>query len=208
MRFTDTHLIALTVLTVVVVFGSIGLIFYRFNEAGMSITGFAIQQQSASVNVSIGDVVSITFQNNSTLMEFGNGTLQDPITRLNTTGTTTVGNPGGFSKPSPFVVENDGTVYANVTTNGTTGASFIGTGTTFEYAGQANSAACPSANLSSGRRNFTAARNQLCDQLNFSSGSGGTDDEMNLTVFIVIPIDVPSAGVKTATVEIAARKAP
>jgi len=149
------------------------------------LTGLATTQ-TAIVNVTVSATAAITIS--PSIIEFGTGSLLGGTqTPINTTGGG-VGNPGGFSKPSPINVTNDGNVDLNITINGTPAGNWLSTGSTYEWAG-ANSTevlACNAlsaggfTNLTTSRNPFTAALRRVCANLTWSDAN----DMISIHIFL------------------------
>lgn len=147
------------------------------------ITGFA-QTQTAVVNVTVAATASIGIS--PTRIEFGSGTLDGGPngTAINTSGGGS--NLGGFSKPSPINVTNDGNVDLNITINGTLPSTWLNSGSTYEWAGAntTEAGACGGgagfSNLTTARSPFQAALRRVCANLTFSDGT----DSISIHIFL------------------------
>lgn len=195
----------LVILLIIAIVTSIGGMIAILTKVGFGfgqITGFAASA-IGTVNVTVQSTVGISLIG-ATNMSFGSGTLNgDGTTTFMNSSSSTSANPGGFSKPMDFQLENTGNVRANISFNGTTAAAFLG-GTSSLWAVNAT---CASTESTPCNASFNVTFPSTVP-VNVSNGlsmlvnnTNATDngDLFNISVFLGIPQDV-IAGAKNATI--------
>jgi hypothetical protein len=178
-EFSDKAVSMLLVVTICSVVGGFLVILTAAGGDLSKLTGFATIRY-ANVTVTVQSTAAITIT--PTTVNFSAGTLVGEAagTAINTSGGGT--NYGGFAKPSPINVTNDGNVDLNITINGTLPSVWLGTGSTYEWAGAATiePGSCPAANLTTARKPFSNALTRVCSNLTFSDGA----DSISIHIFL------------------------
>lgn len=176
------------ILAIVSTLGGFLMILATISGDFARITGFATTQ-TATVNVTIQATASMAIS--PTLIEFGSGTLSGGAngTAINTSGAGT--NFGGFSKPSPINVTNDGNVDLNITINGSLPSTWLSSGSTYEWQGAAGveAGSCPSTNLTTTRTAFANALTRVCANLTYSDAA----DTISIHIFLNLSSSLPAA---------------
>ena len=182
-EFSDRTVSVFLILALVSVAGGFFTILYSAGRDLSAMTGFATTG-SAQVNVTVDATSAITIT--PAIIEFGSGTLTSGTagTAINTSGGGS--NVGGFSKPSPINVTNDGNTDLNITINGTLPSVWLSSGSTYEWAG-ANTTEAGScggtggfSNLTTARTPFSASLTRVCANLTFSDGT----DSISIHIFL------------------------
>tara|TARA_Y100000310_G_scaffold345487_1_gene465552 strand:- start:579 stop:1268 length:690 start_codon:yes stop_codon:yes gene_type:complete len=115
LKVTDRTLLVLGMVTFLVVLGCVSVVL--INIGGVDgLTGYAtINRTVGYVNISVKSAIAVTLTNATLVFDAG---------VLNPSGETQVNtsrpagdNPGGFGKPGPFKIRNDGNVFVNITIN-------------------------------------------------------------------------------------------
>ena len=194
LQITNRTLTALLVLAILTVVGSIFLILAQLGYGTDFITGYSAFA-TGTVNITLLKTAGITL--NFTNMSFGQGELNGDgtLTRVNNSASTIV-NPSTFLTPMAFTLRVDGNTPVNISFNGTTAANFLGgTAASFSIT-VANNEAASAMVLVASQTEVTAAYKNLANNTNSNDAS----DEVNITVFLIIPADAPAAA-KNATLD-------
>ncbi len=159
MKVTDRTLLFLGMMTFLVVLGCVSVVLVNIGGVD-GLTGYATINTSVGyVNVSVRASTAVTLVTNTIAFSDGIVALTGAVVN-SSIGT----NPSTFGNPGPFRLRNDGTVFVNVTVNGTNSTKLFGAGG-------------GGINYSYALENFTTTAagrvNQTCT--NFEDGSPATD---------------------------------
>jgi len=193
-NISNNTLIILLIIAIIIIVGGLFAILTKISFGFGQITGLAASAVG-TVNVTIQSTVGIRFIG-QTNMSFGSGTLNgDATTTFMNSSSSTASNPGGFSKPMDFLLENSGNVRVNISVNGTTGAVFLGGTSSFFAVNASNAEVNASLVFPANPVNITTSLSFVANDTNATDGN----DLLNITVLLGIPQDVVG-GAKSATI--------
>lgn len=164
------------------------IVFFKF----IGLTGFS-NVQVGTVDITIGAMVDITLIDAN--ISFGNGTVTQgaPFAIIDSCGGTSI-NGSWAPVIDYFILENSGSVYANITISSANGAGFVGGNPAYQayyynYTDNETGSCLVEDKASSTYWNLTVAGDRTCGKLNFTDET----DSIKTCLKLMIPSDAPPA---------------
>ena len=185
--------------------------FFSLNKLNMlqkGVTGYATTD-TATATLQLQEVTSIVFQTGHDAVDWGTGSVDtsNGYTECNLTTSNLSAYSGCVdfnAQPEPFILENDGSVNANVTINASADpSSWIGgTNPGFYFNASNYEPGSCAGTLASGETPLNTTEVMLCTNLTFDNSK----DTLTLDLKAEVPYDAPT-GSKSVTVTAYAQKA-
>ena len=189
---SDSVLVTIAVVAVLASFAGLLMNYGTFSNFSNLFTGFATNETTGTVNVSIGtsaliEIVSANGVEDSTELDWGSGTVTDPsYALLVTNGTSTGGSWDPLTEG--FIINNSGNVNVNLTVWAADDAdSFIGgSGALFQYnlTNYIEDSCASGSHYFSTFVDFSTTETAACD--NFTYGSA---NQLRMDLLLLIPIN-------------------